>query len=282
MPRNPSVCLEAHRFVRKMCGGAQAHLIETTDGIAYVVKFLNNPQRPRIVINEWITSMIFNHLGISTPDPAIVNIAPDFIRNNPEVYIQLRSGRSPPSCGPHFGSRFVGATNQIAGYPRVPNAIMGSVANLSHFCGALVVDKWLGNTDSRQAVFNKIPGIRSPTSFVAQMIDNGNVFDGSNWRFEDSPLRGPYFGRVYERVYSLEAFEPWLTAVANFPENLLEDTFQRMPASWRSGDTEAAFKKLRGQLMRRRARVSDLILACRNQHAHPFPNWRYCLSAGKP
>ena len=255
-----------------MCGGAQAHLIEATDGVAYVVKFLNNPQHRRIVINEWITSMILGHLGISTPDSVIINIAPDFIRNNPEVYLQIRSGRSPPSRGPHFGSQFVDESNQIALYPYSQSTAVGRVANLSHFCGVLVVDKWLGNTDARQVVFNKVPGVHSQ-SFVARMIDNGNVFDGGNWRFEDSPLRGPYLGRVYEQVRSLDAFEPWLTAVANFPEKLLEDTFQRMPAPWRCGDTETAFEILLNQLMLRRRRVSDLICACRDQPAHPFPNW---------
>jgi hypothetical protein len=255
-----------------MSGGAQAHLIEATDGITYVVKFLNNPQHRRIVINEWITSMILGHLGISTPASVIINIAPNFIRNNPEVYLQIRSGQSPPSRGPHFGSQFLGESNQIAFYPYLPSTAVGSVANISHFCGVLVVDKWLGNTDSRQVVFNKVPGVHSP-SFVAQMIDNGNVFDGGNWRFEDSPLRGPYFGKVYEQVRSLDAFEPWLTAVANFPEKVIKDTFEGMPASWRFGDTDAAFEILLNQLMRRRRRVSDLIYACRDQPAHPFPNW---------
>jgi hypothetical protein len=84
------------------------------------------------------------------------------------------------------------------------------------------------------------------------MIDNGCVFDGGYWRFEDSPARGPYFGKVYEQVRSLDAFAPWLTAVANFPEELLRNSFQRMPISWRRGDAEAAFEMLLDQLMRRR------------------------------
>ena len=35
--------------------------------------------------------MIFRRLGISTPDAAVVNISPDFIRDNPEVHIQYGS-----------------------------------------------------------------------------------------------------------------------------------------------------------------------------------------------
>jgi hypothetical protein len=36
--------IRALRMVRKMRGGAQAHLLECEDGNFYVVKFVNNPQ----------------------------------------------------------------------------------------------------------------------------------------------------------------------------------------------------------------------------------------------
>jgi hypothetical protein len=272
MQSNPCV-VDAHRFVRKMGGGAQAHLIESGEGSFYVVKFTNNPQHPRVVINEWIASVVLQHLGISTPDTAIVNISRNFILDNPEVHIQLRSSRTPPTCGPHFGSRFAGETGQKVTYSRLPNAILGRVANLADFCGVLVADKWLGNTDSRQSVFVRAPGANLPASFVANMIDNGQAFDGGHWRFEDSPLRGPYSGRVYEHVRSLKAFEPWLRAVATFPETILEEAFQRAPLLWRCGNSEAAFGKLLKQLMQRRERVDHLIYACRAQASNPFPNW---------
>jgi hypothetical protein len=42
--------LTAVRHVRKMRGGAQAHLLEADDGKWYVVKFRNNPQHRRDLI----------------------------------------------------------------------------------------------------------------------------------------------------------------------------------------------------------------------------------------
>jgi len=235
-----------------MRGGAQAHLIEMVDGSSYVVKFTNNPQHPRILINEWIASAVLHHLGIVTPDTAAVSISPAFIRDNTDTYVELGSSRTPPTPGLHFGSRFASISDKTAVYDFLPAALLGRVANLSDFCGVLVVDKWLGNTDARQSVFTRVPNVNKQMSFEAQMIDNGCVFDGGNWCFEDSPARGPYFGKVYEQVQSLDAFEPWLTAVANFPEQLLEDVFHGIPTSWRLGDTEAAFDKLLSQLARRR------------------------------
>jgi hypothetical protein len=270
---SPSIYVEASRFVRKMSGGAQGHLIESANGDTYVVKFTNNPQHLRIVINEWITSTIFRHLCISTPDAAVVNISREFIRDNPGVYMELHSRRVLPTFGSHFGSRFAGESGQIRVYSHLPNATLESVANLSDFCGVFVADKWLGNTDYRQAIFTRTPGVCHPFSFVVQMIDNGQMFDGGNWRFEDSPIRRPYYGSVFQHVNGIAAFEPWLAAVASFPQSVLEDAFQEMPPSWRSGDTEAAFEKLLGLLMRRRERVTDWIHECHARSSNPFPNW---------
>jgi len=216
--------------------------------------------------------MALRHLGILTPATAIVNFSADFIRDNPDLHIQLRSHRAPPACGSHFGSLFAGEPEQRV-HSHSLKPILAAVANLSDVCGVLVADKWLGNTDSRQSVFVRVSGVQSPFSFLAHMIDKGQVFDGGNWRFEDSPVRGPYFGPMYRDVRSLEAFDPWLKAVATFPEALLRDVCQLTPSSWRSGDTESAFRMLLARLMRRRGRVGDLICACRSEPTNPFPNW---------
>ncbi len=254
-----------------MRGGAQSHLIEVVDGSSYVVKFTNNPQHARILINEWLASTVLRYLGVSTPDTAIVNISPDFIRQNPELHIQLASHREPPACGYHFGSRFAGGTKAV--YDQLPSTLFASVANLRDFCGVLVADKWLGNTDSRQSVFVRIPSVNRKLTLRVQMIDNGQAFNGGHWSFGDAPARGPYLDGVYESVRGLEDFEPWLTLIATFPEVALREAFLQTPISWRGGDTEAAFEVLLDQLMRRRGRVSDLIYACRAHPADPFPKW---------
>src|SRR5579859_3412348 len=44
----------AIEHVRRMCGGSQPHLMRCSDGHFYVVKFQNNPQDTRILINEYL------------------------------------------------------------------------------------------------------------------------------------------------------------------------------------------------------------------------------------
>ena len=60
--------VNARHFIRKMRGGAQAHLLEADDGHYYIVKFPNNPQHRRILVNEWIAGEILSHLQISAPE----------------------------------------------------------------------------------------------------------------------------------------------------------------------------------------------------------------------
>src|ERR1700684_982208 len=100
--------VQATRLIRKMRGGAQAHLLECDDGHFYVVKFRNNPQHRRILVNEWIASVFLNYLQISAPPAAIVNLSAEFLAAHPDIYIQLGSRRHAVEPGWHFGSRYPG------------------------------------------------------------------------------------------------------------------------------------------------------------------------------
>src|SRR5215831_14906452 len=100
--------LTAHRYVRKMRGGAQAHLLETDDGGYYIVKFQNNPQHRRILVNELISGVLLEYLQISVPPTALVYLSPEFLSENPDVHIILGSQKIPVRPGWHFGSRYPG------------------------------------------------------------------------------------------------------------------------------------------------------------------------------
>jgi hypothetical protein len=110
--------------------------------------------------------------------------------------------------------------------------------------------------------------------FVTQMIDNGYVFEGPHWRFPESPLQGLYFRTaIYQNVRGMDAFEPWLERIRHFPGEVADRALHSLPSSWVAGEEEA-LNRLLGQLMRRRARVEDLILQSRSASSDPFPAWR--------
>jgi len=275
--------VDARRLIRKMRGGAQAHLVEASDGCFYVVKFRNNPQHRRILINEWIGAAFLSYLGLATPEPAIVRVTPEFLSQNAEVSIQLGSRRVEVEPGWHFGSRYPGDPARNVVYDFLPDALLERVENLCDFRGALAFDKWTGNADSRQAIFFRarvkewLPGSGADSTrlgFVAQMMDHGYLFEGPFWRLADSPLYGLYFRpAVYREVRGLDDFQPWLDRMVHFPEEVVDQTLRQIPAAWIEGE-EKELGKLLERLMLRRKRIPDLIEASRGAKGNPFPNWK--------
>ena len=274
--------IQARRHVRKMRGGAQAHLIECDDGAFYIVKYSSNPQHRRILPNEWIASVLLKYLQISTPATAIVEIPAGFIREFPEACIQLGTRVIPPDPGWHFGSKYPGDPARMATYDFVPDQLLSQVHNLRDFLGVLAFDKWTGNSDGRQSVFFRapisewLPGAEATprkVGFIALMIDHGFVFNGPHWDFVTSPVQGLYSRRmVYNKVRSLDDFQPWLNQIVHFPVEVMDEALRQIPPQWITGEEEM-LENLLELLMRRRARVPDLISDTRLAKGNPFANW---------
>src|SRR5881396_2348416 len=125
--------ITARRHIKKMRGGAQAHLIEGDDGCFYVVKFLNNPQHRRILINELVSSVFLRYLQISCPDAAMIAISPEFLKENPQVSLELGAQSILVAAGRHFGSKFPGDPARLAVYDFLPDVLLQKVTNLSDF-----------------------------------------------------------------------------------------------------------------------------------------------------
>jgi hypothetical protein len=272
--------VKARRFLRRMRGGAQAHLVEADDGHYYVVKFCNNPQHRRILVNEWVASVFLDYLNISAPRTAIIDLTADFLAENPEVGIQLGTRCVKVEPGWHFGSRYPGDPLRLAVYDFLPDALISKVENLSDFLGVYAFDKWTGNADARQSIFFRarlrdwMPNGPERVGFYVQMMDHGYLFDGPHWAFNDSPLQGLYFRPlVYQGVRGLDNFQPWLDRIIHFPGHVVDDALKSLPPQWISGEEEQ-IEALLEKLMRRRGRVADLIAASRESRAHPFPNWK--------
>jgi hypothetical protein len=274
--------VKARRLVRKMRGGAQAHLLEADDGDFYVVKFRNNPQHRRVLVNEWIGGVFLKHLGFTCPHIDLVSLDADFLAGNPDVSIQLGSQRIAIEPGWHFGSRFPGDPGRVAVYDFVPDALLDKVENTAEFPGMLVFDKWTGNADARQCVFLRarlrdyIPAATAHPlriGFLAMMVDHGYLFNGPHWEYTDAPNLGLY-GRppVYRHVRGWDDFEPWLARMTDFPDQVVDDALRRLPPEWLNGDA-GILEQMLEKLMARRRRIPDLIRACAASKWSPFPNW---------
>ena len=261
----------AVQAIRRMRGGAQSQLMLGSDGKLWVVKFQNNPQHRRVLANELIATRLAAAVGLTVPASDVVEVTDWLVANTKEMVVEMPRGvRERYAPGLQFGSQFVGGLmpGQVVDY--LPEQQLDEVRNLREFAGILCIDKWAGNCNGRQAVFERKPRERK---YRATFIDQGFCFNAGEWNFPDSPLRGVYQrNRVYAGVTGWESFEPWLSRVEEMREAMLWGIAEKVPPEWYGGDT-AVIERLMEQMLKRRSRVRELIASFRDSDRQPFPMW---------
>ena len=278
--------LRALEQLRRMRGGAQSHLMRCSDGNYYVVKFQNNPQHRRILVNELLGTKLAARLGLPTTPVAIVEVTQELIRLTPDLAMEMPRQRVPCQPGLQFGSRYPGDPRRLTLHDFLPDEQLRQVANLHDFAGMLVFDKWTCNTNGRQTLFFPQPareghpsvdssaGEKAAAAYETLMIDQGFCFNAGEWNFPDAPLRGLYArNRVYEGVTGMESFAPWLERLEkHMNERALDEITKHIPPAWYGDDFDAVLR-LCDELLRRRARVKELVLDAKKSNRQPFPNW---------
>jgi hypothetical protein len=272
----------AVEHVRRMNGGTQAHLVRCDDDTYYVIKFQNNPQHLRTLANEMFATRLAARMGICVPQVDVVEVRSSLIEYTPELVMEMPTGRLPCATGNQFGSKFPGNPTTLTIYGRVPDEHIDRVHNIDDFLGIFVLDKWMCQTDKRQAIFmrqsNSGANGTSDETYQAMMIDQGFCFNGGDWNFPDAPLHSLYANRrVYQSVVGIETFGPWLDRLENeFTLNVLYEEAQHVPTEWYGEDREA-WERLIERLWMRRTRVPELIWSARNAVPGAFPNWNRCI-----
>ena len=270
----------AVQAIRRMRGGAQSQLMLGSDGKLWVVKFQNNPQHLRVLANELIATRLAEAIGLTVPVTDVVEVTEWLIRNTPAMQVDLTAHRAEP-CKPglQFGCQFIGGLmpGQVVDY--LPEQQLAEVRNLHEFAGMLALDKWTGNCNGRQAVFERKPREKK---YRATFIDQGFCFNAGEWSFPDSPLRGVYQRNlVYRDVTGWKSFEPWLSRIEEFNDRKAWAIAELVPPEWYGGHP-TELERLIEQLLRRRSRVRELIESFRDSDREPFPNWDKRRTAAVP
>ncbi|HWZ96788.1 MAG TPA: HipA family kinase [Candidatus Dormibacteraeota bacterium] len=260
-----------------MRGGAQSHLMRCSDNNYYVVKFQNNPQHTRILVNEMLGTRLAARLGLPTTPVAVVEVSVELILLTPELCVELPRSRVPCKPGLHFASRYPGDPHCVTMLDFLPDDMLTQVENLGDFAGMLVFDKWACNTNGRQTLFfcsGQQDSEHCRAKYETVMIDQGFCFNAGEWTFPDAPLRGLYArNRVYLGVTGHESFEPWIERLKKrMTERVLDELIREIPPEWYADDLDSVMQ-LGEHLLLRRKLVPDLIYAAKNTTRRPFPNW---------
>jgi len=282
--------------IRRMRGGAQSHLMRCSGGGYYVVKFQNNPQHRRVLVNELLGTRLAARLGLPITPAEVVEVGAELIRLTPELCIELPRSRTPCAAGLQFGSRYPGDPRRMTLHDFLPDEKLPAVENLFEFAGMLVFDKWTCNTNGRQTIFFEEPvrkgvaesleaavaggnagnaGEAGARVYRTKMIDQGFCFNAGEWNFPDAPLRGLYArSRVYAGVTGMHSFGPWLERLQkNITEKVLAQCAEEIPPVWYEDDYDAVLRLLE-RLFQRKGRVEELIFSAKNSNRMPFANWR--------
>ena len=162
-----------------------------------------------------------------------------------------------------FGSQYPcvpvarGMPMLVYDYDLFPDSQVFRIENLSDFVRFLAFDKWVRNTDARQAVFVRN---REKCSYRALMIDHGFCLGGNKWDFRDDSRDGLCDrAAVYATVHSLEAFAPFLMCLEQKIDSaVLQSLARNIPPEWYLGDT-GSLSRLLEELDRRRGNIEDTL-----------------------
>ena len=258
--------------IRRMRGGSQSHLMRCSDDNYYVVKFQNNPQHRRILVNELLGSRLAARMGLPITPSAVIQVSERLIDATDELVMELPRYRVPCSAGNNFGSRYFGNPRNLQTWDLIPSEELCRIDNFNDLIGMVVFDKWTCNCDGRQLVFSR----QENGKYSMACIDQGLCFNSGGWNFPDSPLRGLYCDKTIYRdhVRSLDDFEPWLSRVEReFTIDVLHEAASSIPTEWHDNDSKA-LSSLLEKLDRRRKTIRELLRLSCVRLPLIFPYWK--------
>jgi hypothetical protein len=268
---NMSSHIQAVQHIRQMRGGSQAQLMRASDGAYYVTKFQNSPQGTRILANEFFASRLGLWLELPMAPVEVIEVSNWLIENTPDLRIEVAGATIPCASGRQVGSRYICDPLESCVFDYLPESLLPKIKNASDFIRTLVLDKWAGNCDGRQAVFSKKATARL---YVMTLIDQAYCFNATEWNFPDCALRGiSSRNLVYAGVTGWDAFEPTLSKAEQADLIDIWRCAEPIPPEWYGGDT-SALEQLVETLNARRRKIRDLITAFRESPRNPFPNWK--------
>jgi len=254
-----TIAIPIESIERRMRGGAQALLVRDGAGNAYVAKCVGNPQGTRTLINEWIVSRLLKHLRVSTPAVHAVRIEKG-VSGESLLEFQVGSERIPIPPGIHLGSLCPADPARKAIFDLLPRRLLRSVVNLPDLILAFAFDRWVNQTDARQAIFIRERSAGQTAKFRAYLIDNGLSFGGSRWELCDGALNGLYRDRsVYDDPTMEAGCHAAVTRIQEVPEKSLLSIEKEVPAEWfQPGDREDMTRLLEA-LCDRRINLHDTV-----------------------
>ncbi len=254
-----TTALPIRSIERRMRGGAQSLLVRDGGGNAYIAKCVGNPQGTRTLVNEWIVSRLLKYLRVSTPEVHTIQIDRGIPGDN-LLNFDIGNRRVQIAPGVHLGSRCPVDPEQKAIFDFLPRRLLHKVVNLPDLLLAFVFDKWVNQTDTRQAIFIRERAGTPAGTFRTYLIDHGHSFGGSSWEFCDGVLNGLYHDRsIYENATGKSECHAAVDRIHQLPDESILSIERQIPVEWLQSGEREEMTRLLNLLLGRRTKLHDII-----------------------
>lgn len=246
--------LKAVEWVRAMnpgpeSGGSEPHQFRCDDGLAYMVKASNNPQKGRVLLNEAIGGLALDWLGVHHPAPAIVDLPAELLAASPGA--KFGNGET-LAAGLSYGSEYIHSEPQGT----VP---ADQLMNLSDIAGTMVFDTWIKNGDGRQ--YRLCATKDDPRKYEFLPVDQGHSM-AHDWTADAIKQQcGAQQVSLAPEIRSLNGSDvrPYIDRLKTFDEATADHIISQVPGAWFKGDDERTAVK--DYLIQRAAHAAEVLNA---------------------
>lgn len=260
--------VKAERLIKKIKGtSTEPCLVRCSDGNSYYVKFAQNPEGPRVLVNEFVAGSLAILLDLPVPKFEFIDVQQDFINVfSPDLPF-------PVTAGIHFGSQEVKKALAITN-----GKMLDELSNSEIVPMLLLFDHWIHNADRDKNKGNLLLNLSTKELIV---IDHTHVFEiGPLWdavqlqhRIAETSiapldLEGFVYHRLIRFVKGNDPFAPALDRFNSLVKESVVSIVGEIPEEW--GCTEQEKHILLEYLMNRHSLIPSVPQLLRSQ----LPYWK--------
>jgi hypothetical protein len=207
-------------------GGSDAKILGDTEAKQWMVKAPNNPQGKRILANEYVAAALGARIGAPMQPGAVCLVSDELAAT-----MKLSSGAM-WSAGEAFGSALAEGTKPYL------ETMAPEIKNRDQLLGALAIDTWLTQHDSRQARVRDAMG----RGYDVIPVDFGHCIGAGTW--VDLETRPPIISlhdpNHWSSGTSGAAAASLADAISGVTDGELEVIVGSIPGSWEVNEEERA------------------------------------------
>ncbi len=242
-------------------GGSRSHIMASEDGSIFFVKFKENPQGIRVLVNELVANKIACLLDLPCPEGFIAELGERFLLASK---ISPMDGKT-ISPGQHFCCR------QIENiYHGVPRNLIPNVKNTKHFPGIILFDMFVNNSD-RNSDGNYLIVNAKDNSYELCIIDHGHCFGNPVWDTTITDRVGTWSQSILppmaNYIRGFNPFQEYIEKVKTLSNKLFSSMVADIPNEWEINESER--RALTGFLIGQRDKIEEITLKYKDQ----FPLW---------